>query len=118
MNNLEIHELSNRMPLALLIHVFDELEEVNRIFYFKDFSQEYLGRCSSYFSYLHSTGRQPSADVLLNLWSHLNAQRIKFIHDLSDAQNERERQIIGNSVDVYTRLCGEVFEALQERGSQ
>ena len=37
----------------------------------KDYSTNYLGRCKSYYSYLKSTGRQASTDVLLKLWAQL-----------------------------------------------
>ena len=37
----------------------------------KDYSTYYLGRCKSYYAYLKSTGKQPSTEVLLQLWAQL-----------------------------------------------
>ena len=37
----------------------------------KDYSTNYLGRCKSYYAYLKSTGKQPSTEVLLQLWTQL-----------------------------------------------
>ena len=37
----------------------------------KDYSTNYLGRCKSYYAYLKSTGKQPSTEVLLQLWAQL-----------------------------------------------
>ena len=37
----------------------------------KDYSTNYLGRCQSYYAYLKSTGKQPSTEVLLQLWAQL-----------------------------------------------
>ena len=37
----------------------------------KDYSINYLGRCKSYYAYLKSTGKQPSTEVLLQLWAQL-----------------------------------------------
>ena len=37
----------------------------------KDCSTNYLGRCKSYYAYLKSTGKQPSTEVLLQLWTQL-----------------------------------------------
>ena len=37
----------------------------------KEFSTNYLGRCKSYYAYLKSTGKQPSTEVLLQLWAQL-----------------------------------------------
>lgn len=104
------------MPLELLNYAFDELADVHPDFTYKDFSQDYLGRCSSYFSYLISTGRQPSADVLVNLWRHLNTEMVKTDLLLSYTSSEPERRNFSDRIDVYAGLCGEVFEALKERG--
>ena len=37
----------------------------------KEYSTNYLGRCKSYYAYLKSTGKQPSTEVLLQLWAQL-----------------------------------------------
>ena len=37
----------------------------------KEYSNNYLGRCKSYYAYLKSTGRQASTEVLLKLWTQL-----------------------------------------------
>ena len=37
----------------------------------KEYSTNYLGRCKSYYAYLKSTGKQPSTEVLLQLWTQL-----------------------------------------------
>ena len=37
----------------------------------QDYSTNYLGRCKSYYAYLKSTGKQPSTEVLLQLWAQL-----------------------------------------------
>ena len=37
----------------------------------KDYSTNYLGSCKSYYAYLKSTGKQPSTEVLLQLWAQL-----------------------------------------------
>ena len=37
----------------------------------KDYSTNYLGRCKSYYAYLKSSGKQPSTEVLLQLWTQL-----------------------------------------------
>ena len=37
----------------------------------KDYSTDYQVRCKSYYAYLKSTGKQPSTEVLLQLWTQL-----------------------------------------------
>ena len=37
----------------------------------KDYSTNNLGRCKSYYAYLKSTVKQPSTEVLLQLWAQL-----------------------------------------------
>lgn len=104
------------LPLDLLNHVFDELAELNSDITHKDYSKIYLGRCGSYYSYLKSTGKQPSTDVLLHLWNKLNAQQNKFRLCASYAQNDREQQFFSDWIAVYQKLGDDVLSVLKERG--
>ena len=56
----------------IIEHTYKELANTGELrLTEKDYSTNYLGRCKSYYSYLKSTGRQASTDVLLKLWAQL-----------------------------------------------
>jgi len=81
----------------------------------REFSKEYLGKCETYFAYLKSTGKVPSADALLRLWGKLKKDKQLYEASLELTNSETQRQFLVDWIALYERLQGEVFEAIKKR---
>jgi len=77
---------------------------------------DYLGKCRSYFAYLKSTYRDPSADAILKLWSKLNTEKNICEKILPTAKSSTQRQILIDWIALYSKLQSEVFGAIKKYG--
>ena len=99
--------------MELLEHVYDKLAEMSWNFTYREFSEIYLGRSGSYFSYLNTTGNPPSAEVMLNLWRELIKDREKYILLKSQSQCAKEQEMFGGWIDIYIQLADDVSNFLK-----
>ncbi len=83
----------------------------------KDYSTNYLGRCKSYYAYLKSTGKQPSTEVLLQLWTQLRlAEKQEKTKNKSKHYFFKKRQ--PNQFQKTTReMSNKVLDELLERST-
>ena len=66
----------------------------------KEYSTNYLGRCKSYYAYLKSTGKQPSTEVLLQLWAQLR---------LAEKQEKTKNKSKIRIMQINSRQCTKRF---------
>ena len=83
----------------------------------KEYSTNYLGRCKSYYAYLKSTGKQPSTEVLLQLWAQLRlAEKQEKTKNKSKHYFFKKRQ--PNQFQKATReMSNKVLDELLERST-
>ncbi len=89
--------------------VYDELAAEHWDLSERQFSKQYLGKCETYFAYLKSTGKEPSADAMLKLWGKLNREKELYESNLQLAQSSIQKQYLVDWVALYSGLSGEVF---------
>ena len=63
------------MNLNTYYEIISEIR--GELFTEREFSQRYLGRSETYYSYLKSTESQPSKSALINLWRQLKQDAYK-----------------------------------------
>ncbi len=78
----------------------------------RQFSSEYLGKCETYFAYLKSTGKEPSAGAMLHLWGKLSTEKELYEQNIRRAQSSTQKQIMVDWVELYGRLQHEAFGAM------
>jgi hypothetical protein len=100
---------------AILENIYGRLAAEKYRFTESEFSEQYLGKCSSYFAHLKSTGKQVSIDALWKLWSTLNIEHEMCLYDISNAKREFQRQMLAEAAELFRDLREEVFTELRER---
>ena len=79
----------------------------------KDYSTNYLGRCKSYYAYLKSTGKQPSTEVLLQLWTQLRlAEKQEKTKNKSKHYFFKKHQpshLQKTAIELSNRVLGEIL---------
>ncbi|MBT3812188.1 MAG: hypothetical protein HOF98_05155 [Gammaproteobacteria bacterium] len=95
-----------------LQHIYNELAMEHNGFTERDFSIQYLGKCGSYFAYLKSTNKEPSADAILKFFRKLNTDKNLYEQILPTAKSSTQKQIIIDWIALYNRLQGEVFNEM------
>ncbi len=93
--------------------VYDELAAEHWDLSERQFSKQYLGKCETYFAYLKSTGKQPSASAVLNLWGKLNTDRQLYEHSLQRARTSTQKQFLIDWIAMYGKLSQQVFGVIE-----
>ena len=96
----------------ILQNVYDELAVEKENLTETQFSEQYLGKCSSYFAYLKCEKKQPSADALLKLWKTLNRYQALYKEHLRSAQTPFHKQMLQDWVALHQKLSRDVFEVI------
>ena len=102
----------------IIEHTYKELANTGELrLTEKDYSTNYLGRCKSYYGYLKSTGKQPSTEVLLQLWAQLRlAEKQEKTKNKSKHYFFKKRQ--PNQFQKATReMSNKVLDELLERST-
>ncbi len=89
--------------------VYDKLAAEHWDLTERQFSREYLGKCETYFAYLKSTGKEPSADALLKLWGKLNREKKLYEDSIQHAQSAPQMQIVTDWGELYSDLSEATF---------
>jgi hypothetical protein len=92
--------------------VYDEIAAERWQLTERQFSSEFLGKCETYFAYLKSTGKEPSADAMLHLWGKLNRDRKLYEDGIKCTFSSTQGQLLTDWVAIYGKLQGEVFDAI------
>lgn len=89
--------------------VYDELAAEHWQLTERQFSKQYMGKCETYFAYLKSTGKAPSADALLHLWGKLSTEKELYENGMHRGQSATQKQIMVDWAELYGRLQQDVF---------
>ena len=77
----------------------------------KQFSLQYLVKCDTYFAYLKCTGKEPSADALLNLWGKFNTEKLICERSLKQARTPFHKQMLKDWIALYSGLGEKTFNS-------
>ena len=94
---------------TILQEIYNELAMEIEYLSEKQFSLQYLGKCDTYFAYLKCTGKDPSADALLNLWGKFNTEKQICERSLTHARTAFHKQMLSDWISLYTGLGNKVF---------
>ena len=89
--------------------VYDEIAAERWQLTERQFSNEYMGKCETYFAYLKSTGKEPSADAMLHLWGKLRKEKELYEQSISRAQSSTQKQFMIDWAELFERLESDVF---------
>ena len=100
---------------AILENVYRRIADEKYEFTETEFSEQYLGKCGTYFAYLKCTGKDVSADALLKLWGKLSAEHQACSSAISRTERVFQKQMPTEWAELYGELSSDVFTELCER---
>ncbi|OEJ65192.1 DUF6626 family protein [Magnetovibrio blakemorei] len=93
----------------VLQQVYDELALQQMNLSQRQFSRDWLGKCETYFAYLKSTGKEPSADALLKLFGNLSKRKQVYQKRMDTTDNDGLKYLIQENINMCERLRAQVY---------